>query len=197
MRRLHIPFTLLLALYLVAHFGRRLREGVSNFTEVTRAQGRATGIHYAPAENLERLDVAALRSTHHTLDICMYATDRYLAEAVAEVASHGVAIRIYRDGSQYEEEEQHGRGRSAMDLLRGLKNVQIRVKPPSRRTLMHLKAYDTDGTLLRGEEEEGEEEECDRNNNLAAVGTINWPQGRWKGFVFSGADRGSSRPLEP
>ena len=73
MRRLHIPFTLLLALYLVAHFGRRLREGVSNFTGVTRAQGRATGIHYAPAENLERLDVAALRSTHHTLDICMYA----------------------------------------------------------------------------------------------------------------------------
>ena len=149
MRRLHIPFTLLLALYLVAHFGRRLREGVSNFTGVTRAQGRATGIHYAPAENLERLDVAALRSTHHTLDICMYAPDRYLAEAVAEVASHGVAIRIYRDGSQYEEEEQHGRGRSAMDLLRGLKNVQIRVKPPSRRALMHLKAYDTDGTLLR------------------------------------------------
>ena len=65
------------------------------------------------------------------------------------MASHGVAVRVYRDGSQYEEEEQHGRGRSAMDLLRGLNNVQIRVKPPSRRALMHLKAYVTDGALLR------------------------------------------------
>ena len=73
MRRLHIPFTLLLALYLVAHFGPRLREGVSNFTRVTQAQARATKIHYAPAENLERLDLAAIRSTQHTLDICMYA----------------------------------------------------------------------------------------------------------------------------
>ena len=72
MRRLHIPFTLLLALYLVAHFGPRLRE-VANFTGVTQAQARVTGIHYAPAENLERLDLAALRSTQRTLDICMYA----------------------------------------------------------------------------------------------------------------------------
>jgi phosphatidylserine/phosphatidylglycerophosphate/cardiolipin synthase-like enzyme len=36
-----------------------------------------------------------------------------------------------------------------MDLLRGVRSVRIRVKPPSRRALMHLKAYDTDGTLLR------------------------------------------------
>ncbi len=55
--------------------------------------------------------------------------------------------RIYRDGSQYEEEER--RGRSAMDLLRGVRNVEIRVKPPSRRTLMHLKVNIVDGALLR------------------------------------------------
>ena len=36
-----------------------------------------------------------------------------------------------------------------MDLLRGVRNVQIRVKPPSRRALMHLKAYASDGALLR------------------------------------------------
>jgi phosphatidylserine/phosphatidylglycerophosphate/cardiolipin synthase-like enzyme len=150
MRRLHIPFLLLLALYLVGHYGPRLREAVSNLAEVTRAQGHATGDHYAPAENLARLDLAAVRSTQRSLDICMYAwTDRYLAEAVAERANHGVTVRIYRDGSQYEEEERHGRGRSAMDLLRGVRNIQIRVKPPSRRALMHLKAYNSDGALLR------------------------------------------------
>lgn len=150
MRRLHIPFVLLLALYLVGHYGPRLREAVSNLTEITQAQGHSTGNHYAPAENLERVDLAAVRSTQRSLDICMYAwTDRFLAEAVAERANHGVAVRIYRDGSQYEEEERHGRGRSAMDLLRGVRNVQIRVKPPSRRALMHLKAYNSDGALLR------------------------------------------------
>ena len=79
MRRLHVPFMLLLALYLVAHFGPSLREVVSNFTGVTQAQARGSGIHYAPAENLERLDLAAIRSTQHTLDICMYAlTDIWL-----------------------------------------------------------------------------------------------------------------------
>jgi phosphatidylserine/phosphatidylglycerophosphate/cardiolipin synthase-like enzyme len=150
MRRLHIPLVLLLALYLVGHYGPRLREAVSNLTEVTQAQGHSTGDHYAPAENLERLDLAAVRSTQRSLDICMYAwTDRYLAEAIAERANHGVVVRVYRDGSQYEEEERHGRGRSAMDLLRGVRNVQIRVKPPSRRALMHLKAYSSDGVLLR------------------------------------------------
>lgn len=150
MRRMHIPFLLLLALYLVGHFGPRLREAVFNLNEVTQAQRQATGDHYSPAENLERLDLAAVRSTQRSLDICMYAwTDRYLAEAVAERANQGVAVRIYRDGSQYEEEEQQGRGRSAMDLLRGARNVQIRVKPPSRGALMHLKAYNLDGALLR------------------------------------------------
>lgn len=71
MRRLHIPFMLSLALYLVAHFGPRLRECVSNLNGVTQAQGRSTGDHYAPAENLERLDLAAV------------VTDR---------ANHGVAV---------------------------------------------------------------------------------------------------------
>jgi phosphatidylserine/phosphatidylglycerophosphate/cardiolipin synthase-like enzyme len=36
-----------------------------------------------------------------------------------------------------------------MDLLRGVRNVEIRVKPPSRRTLMHLKVNIVDGALLR------------------------------------------------
>jgi hypothetical protein len=73
MRRLHIPFLLLLALYLVGHYSPRLREAVSNLTEVTGAQGHATGDHYAPAEDLEPLDLAAVRSTQRSLVICMYA----------------------------------------------------------------------------------------------------------------------------
>ena len=90
MRRLHIPLVLLLALYLVGHYGPRLREAASNLTEAIQAQGHSTGDHYAPAENLERLDLAAVRSTQRSLDICMFAwTDRYLAEAVAELVYFG------------------------------------------------------------------------------------------------------------
>jgi hypothetical protein len=92
MRRLHIPLVLLLALYLVGHYGPRLREAVSNLTEVTQAQGHSTGDHYAPAENLERLDLAAVRSTQRSLDICMYAltvmwTVGFLGESAVSIIS--------------------------------------------------------------------------------------------------------------
>ncbi|MGH9580292.1 MAG: phospholipase D-like domain-containing protein, partial [Terriglobales bacterium] len=38
---------------------------------------------------------------------------------------------------------------STTDMLRGERNVEIRVKPASRSNLMHLKAYLVDGALLR------------------------------------------------
>ena len=56
-RRLHIPLMLLLTLYLVERFGPRLRDTLTNLTEVTHAQGYLTGNHYAPQEDLERLDM--------------------------------------------------------------------------------------------------------------------------------------------
>ncbi len=151
MRRLHIPLMLLLALYLVGRYGPRLREAVSNLTEVSQAQGYPAGNHYAPAENLERLDMQALRSTRRKVDICMYAfTDKYLAAALLELAKRGVTVRIYRDGSEYKQEQSRGgRYESTTDLFRGQSNIHIRVKPPSRRALMHLKAYEIDDALLR------------------------------------------------
>ncbi|MGO9273424.1 MAG: hypothetical protein ACLQOO_24830 [Terriglobia bacterium] len=148
MRRIHIPIMLLLALYLVGHYGPRVREAVGNLTEVTHAQGYPSGNHYAPREDLERLDMEVLnyvdaearRSGGQTLDICMYSlTDRRLAAKLRELAQHGVTERIYRDGREYEEEQQRaGRRGSAMGLLIGLPNVHIRVKPASRTELMHL-----------------------------------------------------------
>jgi PLD-like domain len=120
---------------------------------------------------LERLEAETRHSGGQTLDICMYAlTDRKIATRLRELAQHGVVERIYRDGSEYKSEQRHaGRYGSAMQLLIGQPNVHIRVKPASRRDLMHLKALCANRALLR---------DCDRNNNLAAVGTINWPQGR-------------------
>ncbi len=109
--------------------------------------------HYSPAENLEQLDVMRLEGATQTVDIAMYAfTDKYIAEALGRLARRGVRLRVYRDGSQYENEQANAarhRDPSTSDLLRGEPNVEIRVKPASRSNLMHLKAYLVDGALLR------------------------------------------------
>ncbi len=77
-------------------------------------------------------------------------TDRRIATRLRELAQHGVVERIYRDGSEYKSEQRHaGRYGSAMQLLIGQPNVHIRVKPASRRDLMHLKALCANRALLR------------------------------------------------
>ena len=106
--------------------------------------------HYSPFENLEALDYRALGGAKHRIDIAMYAmTDRYLASELTSLADRGVAIRIYRDGEQWQTEMRNGRHDTIADLLRGHAGIHIRVKPPSRSELMHLKEYLVDGTLLR------------------------------------------------
>lgn len=66
-------------------------------------------------------------------------TDRRLAAKLRELAEHGVAERIYRDGREYAEEQRRaGRHGSAMALLIGQPNIHDRVKPASRTELMHL-----------------------------------------------------------
>ena len=107
--------------------------------------------HLAPAEDLERLDVARLDSAKKSVDIAMYAfTDRVLAEELLALAKRGVVIRIYRDKEQYEEEERRASERgSTTEMFRGVPNIHVRVKPIGGRDLMHLKAYAVDGVLLR------------------------------------------------
>ncbi|HXE92142.1 MAG TPA: phospholipase D-like domain-containing protein [Terriglobales bacterium] len=109
--------------------------------------------HFSPGENLERLDVDRLRSAQQNVDIAMYAfTDKYIAETLVGLAQRGVRIRLYRDRSQYQQEQENAaryRDASTTDMLRGQTNIQIRVKASGRRDLMHLKSYVVDGTLLR------------------------------------------------
>jgi len=51
-------------------------------------------------------------------------TDRRLAAKLRELADHGVAERIYRDGREYEEEQRSARRHgSAMGLLIGQPNI--------------------------------------------------------------------------
>jgi phosphatidylserine/phosphatidylglycerophosphate/cardiolipin synthase-like enzyme len=109
--------------------------------------------HLAPAEDLEQVDLDRLERAQHSLDIAMYAfTDRALGNELIKLARRGVKVRLYRDGEQYENEQKdaaHYGDESVNDSLRGQSGIQVRVKPPSRRDLMHLKAYEIDGRLLR------------------------------------------------
>jgi phosphatidylserine/phosphatidylglycerophosphate/cardiolipin synthase-like enzyme len=115
--------------------------------------------HFSPSENLERLEFTELsaaaeraRAAGRSLDIAIYAfTDRTLADLLVRAAERGTRVRIYRDGEQYENEERNAtrfRDRSTTAIFRGQRNIQLRVKPPSRGDLMHLKLW-SDGQVLR------------------------------------------------
>ena len=115
--------------------------------------------YFSPRENLERIDITELRAAAQRLhglrvplNIAMYAfTDRAIAQVLVEDADAGTAIRIYRDGEQYEAEERdaqrYGRG-SVTSMFRGHNNIHVRVKPASGVDLMHLKCW-SDGQVLR------------------------------------------------
>ncbi len=102
------------------------------------------GEHYSPAENLEVIDIAMIRQARHRIDIAMYAfTDRHLAKALIDAAGRGVRIRIYRDRIQI-----HDRGDQSKKLLE-YPGITLRIKRNGRSNIMHLKAYEIDGRLLR------------------------------------------------
>jgi phosphatidylserine/phosphatidylglycerophosphate/cardiolipin synthase-like enzyme len=109
--------------------------------------------HFAPDENLEQLDYDRLGEAQKRVDVAMYAfTDKYLADQLMTLSRRGVVVRVYRDMDQYKNEQRNAgehNDDSVTELLRGEKNIHIRIKSSGRRDLMHLKAYAVDGKLLR------------------------------------------------
>lgn len=109
--------------------------------------------HFSPEENLERLDVEYLRKARQSVDVAMFAfTDHAIATVLREISDRGVIVRVYRDRGQYEAEELKAvrfHQPSSTRLLRGARNVHIRVKQGSEQDLMHLKAACVDRRLLR------------------------------------------------
>lgn len=94
-------------------------------------------VHYAPDENLERIDVDLIRLARVKIDMAVYSlTDWAVVDALIEARRRGVALRIVLDPSQ-----QH-----ALDRLRPIADV-VRMKPAG--AYMHLKSYAVDGRLLR------------------------------------------------
>ena len=101
-------------------------------------------VHYAPAENLEALDVAALDRATRTIDMAAYTlTDYPVIEALGRAARRGVAVRILVDRAQLETRPES----PPLIALQDVAGVSLKVK--RGRIYMHLKAYQIDGRWLR------------------------------------------------
>lgn len=94
-------------------------------------------LHYAPAEDLERIDVALIGSARASIDMAAYfLTDPAVIDALLEAVKRGVAVRVVLDPTHEQ----------AYALLAPL-GERVRKKP--HRPIMHLKAFAVDGKVLR------------------------------------------------
>ncbi len=110
--------------------------------------GGYLGEHYSPQENLEAIDVAMIDRAKREIDIAMYSfTDRAIADAILRAARRGVRIRIYRDRIQVR--DRGDKTRRLLESKAGREHITVLVKRNSSRNIMHLKAYEIDGTILR------------------------------------------------
>lgn len=102
-------------------------------------------IHYAPAENLERVDVTLIDRAQHTIDIAAYVlTDWPVMRALLRAAERGVRVRVYMDGRRIGEREPKPLFRELLENPA----IETRFKRKGS-PLMHLKSYQIDGRWLR------------------------------------------------
>jgi len=111
------------------------------------APASAAELHYAPLENLERLDVQTLNSARKTIDVAAYVlTDWPVVQALVAAAYRGVTIRVYVDGGQAGHDDMDTTG--PFGKLVAAPHVTVKQKHPGR-PIMHLKSYCVDGHLFR------------------------------------------------
>ncbi len=111
----------------------------------TPASKQAPSIHYAPSENLELIDVALIDQARTSIDMAAYVlTDWPVMEALSRAAARGVKIRLYLDSGRIGEREPT----APFGALLANPAIAIGLKRAGA-PLMHLKAYQIDGRLLR------------------------------------------------
>lgn len=104
--------------------------------------------HYAPAENLEAIDVALLGAARRRIDLAAFVlTDVAVIDALARAAARGAAVRLYLETPDPDRDPGET-VRAALARLKATPGVAIRYKP-SGEAYMHLKSYCVDGAALR------------------------------------------------
>ncbi len=104
-------------------------------------------LYYAPQTNLADIDRALMASARERIDLAAYVlTDQSIIYALMEAARRGVKLRVYLDPDQpaFKNPDRL----SPLWRLLNTPGVQTRVKQGSH-DLMHLKAYQIDGRVLR------------------------------------------------
>lgn len=102
-------------------------------------------LHYAPEENLERIDVGLVDGAKTSIDMAAYVlTDVALIEALERAAGRGVRVRLFLEPNQ---EREGGYAADARARLAATRGVEVRRNP--RSVWMHLKSYVVDGATLR------------------------------------------------
>jgi phosphatidylserine/phosphatidylglycerophosphate/cardiolipin synthase-like enzyme len=139
----------------------------------------AVETHYSPTENLERYDLALIRSAHKNIDLCGFSfTDQAVGDAIESAARRGVRVRVYLDRGQSNDELERAAKRDEPAKPSGRKRdveyadgffdqqdlpdpsteaviarlaatPNVEVKIKHSRVLMHLKSYAVDGQTLR------------------------------------------------
>jgi len=110
--------------------------------DIAAAQAATVDIHYAPAENLEAVDVDLLNQAGSSIDMAAYVlTDPAVIEALGDAADRGVAVRLYLDPSEYRDPS------GALAGLFAKHGVDARIKIGG--PIMHMKAYAVDRAQLR------------------------------------------------
>ena len=138
-----IVLGLVLALVLPRLLRGHMTEGISTAL-ASRCDTRSLlAVHYAPQENLERIDVDTLRLAHSSIKFYGYS----LTDEPVIAALKGAIVCVYLDNEQTENELRRPNLRAALLDLAATPNVTIRVKRP--RILQHTKAYVVDTRLLR------------------------------------------------
>lgn len=104
-------------------------------------------VFYGPEAGLERIDVGLLAGARRAIDMAAYVlTNRAVIAALREAAQRGVRVRLYLDPDQ--RRDRRPDPMSALSLLIAEPNVETRYKAQADE-MMHLKAFQVDGRVLR------------------------------------------------
>lgn len=108
----------------------------------------AVELHFAPTENLERIDLGLLGTARKSVDLAAYnLSDHAVIQALCRLSQAGVRVRVYLDGEQLANTLRQALPTHPLYRLAREPHAEVRVK--QAKGLMHLKAYLVDGQVLR------------------------------------------------